>query len=66
MSAPVCTHTHCFWAGISCMCPKCGMTQKTRPSNAMRELEANEREERRSIEVESYWQAKQGEDYGSY
>jgi len=32
----------------------------------MRELEANEREERRSIEVESYWQAKQGEDYGSY
>ena len=26
----------------------------------------DEREERRSAQVEAYWQAKQGEEYGSY
>ena len=61
-----CTHTHCFWAGISRVCPKCGMTQQARPYDPVREREADEREERRSIAAEAHWQAVQGEEYGSY
>jgi len=62
----ICTHTHCFWAGISRICPKCGMTQAVRPRNTEREREADKREDMRSSQVEVMWKERQGEDYGSY